>query len=145
MALRSARDRAVQTLLYELGGLALVTPAYALISGSGAGESLTLMVALSVAVMVWSPLHNTVFDLIEWRRCRRVASDRPLGWRLVHAFSHEVTTLIVTLPLILWLTDLGVVQALLLDLGLSAFYALWALVFHAAYDRINPILRKVTP
>jgi uncharacterized membrane protein len=143
MALRSARDRAVQTLLFELGGLALVTPAYAALTGAGAAESMALMLALSVAVMIWSPLHNTVFDLMEWRRCHRLASDRPFGWRLVHAVSHEVTTLVVTLPLILWLTDLSVAQALLLDLGLSAFYALWALLFHAAFDRIHPIDPKV--
>ncbi len=57
------------------------------------------MLALSAAVLVWSPVHNTVFDWLDLRLSGRVASDRPQRWRLVHAASHEATTVIVTLPI----------------------------------------------
>jgi len=141
MALRSARERACQTLAYEIGGLAIAAPLYSLIFGGGAGEGFALVAALALAVMIWSPIHNTVFDWVEWRMTGRVASDRPHRWRVVHAITHEATSLVVTVPVILWLTDHGIVGALLVDLGLTLFYAGYAYVFHLAYDRLRPVAR----
>jgi uncharacterized membrane protein len=139
MAIRSARERLLQTVLYEVGGLAIAMPAYVAISGQSGGEGLVFLVALSVAVMIWSPLHNTLFDLWDWRWNARIASDRPQGLRLIHALTHETTTMIVTLPLVMWLGGYGFWQALLVDLGLSAAYAVWAYLFHVTYDRIRPV------
>lgn len=141
MSLRSARERAIQTFAYECGGLLFAAPLYALIFGGGAAEGFVLVAALAVAVMIWSPVHNTVFDWIEWRTARRVASDRPHRWRVVHAVTHEATSLVVTLPVIMWLTDHGIWGALLVDLGLTLFYAGYAYVFHLAYDRWRPVAR----
>ncbi len=140
MALRSARERALQTLAYEIGGLAFAAPLYSLIFGGGAGEGFALVAVLAVAVMIWSPIHNTAFDWVEWRLTRRLASDRPHRWRVVHAITHEATSLVLTLPLILWLTDHGLMGAVLVDLGLTLFYAAYAYVFHLAYDRLRPVV-----
>jgi hypothetical protein len=46
----------------------------------------SLMLALSAAVLIWSPIHNSVFDWLDFRLS---------GWPvtapgLVHAASHEV-------------------------------------------------------
>ena len=92
MTLRSPRERLIQTLAYEAGGLAISIPLYLLYSGSGASEGALVMAALSLAVMLWSPLHNTAFDWADLRLTGRLASDRPHRWRLFHAVSHEVST-----------------------------------------------------
>lgn len=139
MAVRTLRERVFQTLAFETGGILVVTPLWMLAAGETAADGALLVAVLAVAVMIWSPIHNTAFDLAEWRLARRVASDRPPRWRLVHALSHEVSSLAVTLPLILWLTDLGLVAAVLADLGLSAVYAAYAFVFHVVYDRVRPV------
>jgi uncharacterized membrane protein len=117
----------------------MVTPVYALIFGSTAGEGFTLLLALSVAVMVWSPCFNTLFDWTDLRFSGRVASDRPHGLRLVHAVLHEASSVIVTLPLILWIGGLTISMALMLDLGLTLFYSAYAYVFHVIYDRLRPV------
>jgi uncharacterized membrane protein len=139
MSLRSARERVIQTIGFEIGGLLIASPLYAVIMGAGAAESFVLMAVLSGAVMIWTPMHNTVFDWVEWRRWRRLASDRPPLLRIVHAVSHEVTTVVVTVPVILLMTDLGIWAALLLDLGLSLFYMVYAYVFYLIYDRLRPM------
>jgi uncharacterized membrane protein len=137
--LRSLRERVIQTLSYELGALMLIAPLYQWLSDASTGESLQLLVALSVAVMLWSPLHNTLFDWLDARWCGRIASDRR-GWsRWLHAFSHEATTLFVTLPLIMWIGGYGFVDALLLDLGLTLFYTAYAWAFHWGFDRLRPV------
>ena len=139
MSLRSPRERAIQTIAYEAGGLCLSVPLVALCGGGTVGQALGLMLALSGAVLVWSPIHNTVFDWLDLRLTGRVASDRPQCWRLVHAASHEATTVVVTLPVLVWLGGLPVGAALLADLGLTLLYAVYAYVFHLVYDRLRPV------
>ncbi|MFM2355921.1 MAG: hypothetical protein RLZZ528_1657 [Pseudomonadota bacterium] len=139
MSLRSARERVFQTLCFEVGGLLVATPLYALVVGASGGESLLVVAAMSVAVMIWSPLHNTAFDWAEWRLAGRVASDRPQKWRIIHAMSHELTAMAVTLPILLGPGGLGFGEAVLADLGLTALYTAYAYGFHMVFDRLRPV------
>jgi uncharacterized membrane protein len=141
MALRSPRERFIQTLAFEIGGLLLVLPLYVLVTGSGAVEGFVLMAALAVAVMIWSPLHNAVFDWADLRLSGRLASDRPQRWRMVHAVSHEVTVVVVTLPIMIWVGGYGIWGALAAEVGLTVAYTLYAYGFHLVYDRLRPVER----
>lgn len=139
--LRNARERLLQTLLFEAGGLLLVTPLVAWVTGVRAGESLVLLVALSVAVMVWAAIYNTVFDGLEARLAGRVASARPHRLRVVHAIGLEVSSVLVTCPIIVWITELGWWQALAVDIALSLVYAAYGYAYHWAFDRWRPVQR----
>lgn len=139
MSIRSLRERLLQTVCFELGGVVVATPIYMIVTGNTAAEGAVLVIALAIVVMVWSPLHNSIFDILEWRLLRRVASDRPHGWRIVHAMSHEVTSLVVTVPAILMLTDHTLLEAVLLDIGLTVIYIVYAYLFHVIYDRLRPV------
>jgi uncharacterized membrane protein len=145
MSMRSPRERLIQTLAYEAGGLLLSVPLVALVGGRTAGEAFVLLLALSIAVMLWSPLHNTLFDWADLRQSGRLASDRPQRWRLVHAISHEATAVVVTLPILMWLGDMGLRAALVTDLGLTLLYVAYAYVFHLVYDRLRPVRSPVQP
>jgi uncharacterized membrane protein len=137
--LRSARERVYQTVALELGGIAITAPLYALFFSESAETSFFLIVVLAFAVMLWSPLHNTVFDWLEWRATGRLASDRPHLLRLVHAASHEASSVIVTLPLIMWIGGHGFWTALGIDIGLTLFYSAYIYLFHIFYDRLRPV------
>lgn len=141
MSLRSFRERAFQTLLYEAGGIAIAAPIYDLIFGAGAAQSVTLMVVLSVILLIWIPLFNWLFDLAEWRLTRRPASDRPHGLRLLHAFGMEATSIVVTVPAIMIVGGHGFWEALAIDIGLSVLYVIYAYLFHILYDRLRPVTR----
>lgn len=137
--IRGRRERVVQTLAFEALGLLLVTPLYGLVSGSPMGESLLLLVVLSGVVMSWAAFYNTVFDRLEWRHAKRVASDRPARLRMLHAIGLEATALLVTWPVIVALTDLDWLEALLADIGLTLTYAAYAYLFHWGFDRLRPV------
>ena len=139
MVLRSARERLLQTLLYETGGLLLVLPCYALVTGHAVAESLALLVAVSIATMSWACLHNLGFDYVEALMTGRVASDRPQVLRLAHAASTEVTSIIVTTPVIVFVGGFGWWEALLVDIGLTLFYAAYAYGFHLVFDWARPV------
>ena len=139
---RSWRERALQTLAFELGGLLIVAPIWHLATGATAAESVTLLVCLSAAVMVWMAGYNTVFDMVEARFAGIVASDRPQARRVLHAVGLEVTSALVTWPLIVVVAGLGWLEALAADLGLTIAYAVYGYVFHLGFDRWRPVLRR---
>jgi uncharacterized membrane protein len=145
MTIRSPRERTIQAICYELGGLLLAGPLYAVYAGQGAAAGFGVILTLAVACMLWSPLHNTVFDLIDWRLSGRLASDRPHRWRLVHALTHEATSAAVTVPILVVLGGHGWAEALLVDLTLTAAYAGYAYVFHLIYDRWRPVVPAAAP
>lgn len=139
MVLRSARERLLQTIVYELGGLLLVLPCYAWITGHAAADSLQLLVAVSIATMSWAACHNVAFDYFEARLTGRVASDRPQLLRLIHAASTEVTSIVVTTPVIVLVGGFGWWQALMVDIGLTLVYAAYAYGFHILFDLLRPV------
>lgn len=139
MTLRSARERIYQTLAFEAGGLLMATPLYGLVFDQSAQQSLTVLVGLSLAVMLWAPLHNTLFDLADLHFTGRVASARPHSLRMIQALSQEVSALVATLPLIMILGGHGFREALMLDFGLTLFYAAYAYLFHILYDWLRPV------
>ena len=62
-AIRNLRERVIQTLGFELLGLALVAPLFAHFSGARAGDSFALLLMLAIMVTLWSGLYNSAFDL----------------------------------------------------------------------------------
>jgi uncharacterized membrane protein len=141
VAVRTWRERTIQTATYELGGLLVVSPLWALVVGATAMESMTLLVVLSATVVCWTAAYNTAFDLVEARVTVRVASSRPHGWRIMHAAGLEATSALATWPLIVYLADLGWLEALAADLGLTVSYAVYGYVFHLGFDRLRPVVQ----
>jgi uncharacterized membrane protein len=139
--LRSARERVVQTLSFELIGLLLMAPLYAVVAGAGMRESFAMVAVVSMVVMTWSAIFNSCFDVIELRMTGRVASDRPHGLRSLHAILHELTAVVVSCPVIFAMSPLSWAEALWVDLGLTLAYAAYAYVFHLVYDRLRPVRR----
>lgn len=138
-ATRSFRERVLQTCVFEVVGIACVTPLFMAFYGGHASESLWLMMAISLAVMLWAPLYGFLFDWIEGRRTNRLSSDRPAGARIVHAVLYEVTSVGMTLPLAMAVGGLSFGQAIGMNIWLTLFYVAYAYAFFLIYDRLRPV------
>ena len=143
--LRSLPDRLRQIALFEIGGLLLITPPFAWLSGVPATESLGLLAVLALMAAGWNGAYKTTFDWFEGRLTGRTADRRPFRLRCLHAVGFETGLLLMTLPVIVWWTGMGWVDALVADIGLAASYTVYALVFNLGYDRIFPITPAVRP
>lgn len=139
MPLRSVRERVIQTLSFEAGGLLLASPLYAFFLNETGSDSAVLIVCLSLAAMIWSPIHNCLFDMLDLKLSGRCASGRPHFLRLVHAGSHEFTSCLTTVPIIMAISKFGFWQALAVDIGLTLFYTGYAYVFHIVFDWLRPV------
>lgn len=139
MEVRGWRERAAQTVAYEVGALVLVTPLWSWATGETARESLGLLVGLSFAAVALQAVYHDAFDRLEWRWHGRRASDRPALMRAGHAVGAELWCVVGTWPLVAWHTGHGWADALVLDLGLTAAYSAYGVLFHWAFDTLRPV------
>ena len=139
--LRPFTDRVRQIALFELGGLVLITPAFVWSSGVPVGESIGLLVVLALLAALWNGGYNSACDWLEGRLAGRSADHRPLRLRVMHALGFEGGFIVVSLPVIVWWTGMGWLNALLADLALALAYVCYAFVFNLGYDRAFPIAR----
>ena len=137
--IRSTRERIIQTIAFELIGLLLIVPLFTAYTKTTHLKGLIILCVVSVLVMSWSALHNTLFDILEWRFLARIASDRSEKLRAVHALSLELTSMIVTLPVLVWLLNMSWSNALVLDIALTLAYVVYGYLFHRAFDFVRPV------
>lgn len=137
--LRSPYDRARQVVLFEAGGLLIITPPFVWLTGVPLYDSLGLLALIAVIAAVWNAIYNTSFDWIEGRLTGRTSDQRPALLRVVHAAGFEGGLLLVSLPVVMAWTGMGWIEALVADIGLAAAYVVYAYVFNLGYDRVFPV------
>lgn len=139
MNFRSTKERLVQSILYEISGTLVATVAYLAFFGGSTSGAFATMVALSVAFMVYAPVFNAVFDWVEWRVAKRVASDRPHRIRILHAFLLEGSDSFVAVPILMVMGDHSLWEAIATDLALLALHSAYAYIYYLVFDRLRPI------
>jgi uncharacterized membrane protein len=137
--LRSPVDRIRQVLLFEIGGLLLITPPFVWASGVSATDSLGLLAVIALIAALWNAGYNTSFDWIEGRLTGRTADRRPYFMRMAQAAGFEGGLILISLPIVMAWTSMGLIEALLADIGLALCYVVYAFFFNLGYDRVFPI------
>jgi uncharacterized membrane protein len=139
MSFRPARERFLQLCSYEILAAVFAIPLYSAALDQPYFEGGEVVLSLLLADVALGCLHDICFDRCEFRLCGRRADLRPLRWRICHAASRELVISLVSVPLIVWLSGIGWAAALGVDLGLTAFYLIFSLVFFRAYDWLRPM------
>jgi len=137
--LRSLPDRIRQIALFEIGGLLVISPAFAWLGGVPLVDSLGMLAVIALIAAIWNGGYNTGFDWLEGRLTGRSADRRPWTVRIGHALGFELGLLLMTLPVVMQWTGLGWLEALVADIGLVITYIVYAFLFNIAYDRLFPI------
>jgi uncharacterized membrane protein len=137
--LRSLPDRLRQILSYEIGGVCLISPLFAAVSGASSRQSAGLLGVLALVMAAWNGACTTAFDWAERAIIGRAADDRPLFLRAAQAVMLELGGVVATTPVIAAWTTVTWRAALLEDVGLTLAYAAYAFGFGIGYDSLFPI------
>lgn len=137
--MRTFFDRLRHTLLFEGVALGIVAVGGGLLTGHGMVSFGTLGLIFSLVAMGWNLAFNWLFDL--WDRACRGMAPRGFGLRVVHALLFEAVLLVGGLFITAWWLGVTYSEALVLDLGFSAFFVVYALGFNWAYDTVFPVPR----
>ncbi len=119
--------------MYEFFAVALVGPVLALAFDEPIGSSLGLALVMSTIALSWNYLFNLMFE--RWE-ARQPVGGRSALRRLIHGLGFEGGLLFILVPVLAFWLDLGLVAAFLTNLGLFAFFFVYAIVFTWAFDKV---------
>lgn len=136
---RKTSERLFQAVLYEVIAIAFLTPVYSWAFGLPFDNSLGTMVMISLGVIIWAAIYNTIFDRIMFARTGRLAHDKTAVLRLAHATLLEVTITFIAVPIIMIMSGVSIWVALLADIAFSVIFAVYTYVFYFIYDRLRPV------
>lgn len=134
--MRSVTNRIFHTISFELLGLGIITPVGALVLGKPLHEIGVVTLAATLIATFWNYFYNLGFDKAMLRL--RGSPVKTPFLRLVHAAVFELGLLLLIVPLAAWWLGIGLVQALVLDLGFAGFYLVYAMLFNWAWERVFP-------
>ncbi|WP_135080629.1 PACE efflux transporter [Terasakiella sp. SH-1] len=135
--MRTFKDRLRHTLMFEGIALFLVAIIGSWITGKSIETIGALGLMFSALAMVWNFVFNWMFD--HWEQRYRAGQERSVKLRISHAVLFEAFFLTFGVFLVVWWLEISFVEALILDIGMSAFFLIYTFGFNWAYDLIFPI------
>ena len=136
------RRRILQALLYELGAIAFVGPVLAWMFGTAMGSTLVLAVLMSSIALAWNYVFNALFE--RWE-ARQPVKGRSFARRLAHGTGFEGGLVLLLVPVMAWWLETTLLKALLADLGVLAFFFVYAVGFTWAFDRVFGLPASAQP
>ena len=125
--------RVLQAVLYEVGAIAFVGPVLGYAFEKPANSTFLLAVVLSTIALCWNYIFNAVFE--RWES-KQAVKGRSFTRRLAHGTGFEGGLTVILVPVMaLWL-DTTFLAAFLANLGLLAFFFVYAIGYTWAFDKV---------
>lgn len=134
--------RVLQAILYEAIAIAVVGPVLSLAFDKPATSTLGLAVVLSSIALTWSYVFNALFE--RWES-RQAVKGRSFGRRLAHGVGFEGGLTVLLIPVMAVWLDITPLSAFIANLGLLAFFFVYAIAFTWAFDRVFGLPASARP
>ena len=131
--MQGIKRRVVYISIYEIIAITICSVGFAALSERSLGHAGVLSLIASAIAVSWNLLFTIVFEAWEARQTVRGRSFRR---RLAHALGFEGGLILLLVPVIAWWLDVSLLHALVMDLGLAAFFLFYTFVFNWTFDRI---------
>ena len=130
--------RIIYVISYEIVAILLTTLILVGV-GFGGGSSGVVAVIASTVAVIWNYLWTTMFEFWEGRQ---VSKTRTVRRRVVHAVGFEGGLVVFLVPILAWVLDVSLLEALRLQLGLLIFFLVYTFVFAWLFDRVWPLKNR---
>lgn len=127
------RRRVLQALLYEVFAIAFVGPVLGWAFDKPQTSTLLLAVVLSSIALCWNYVFNALFE--KWES-RQPVKGRSFVRRLAHGAGFEGGLTVLLVPVMAYWLDTSFLTAFLANLGLLAFFFVYAMGFTWAFDKV---------
>jgi uncharacterized membrane protein len=134
--------RVLQALLYEVIAIAAVGPVLSLAFDQPPSSTFGLAVVLSTIALTWNYLFNWIFERWESRQAVR---GRSFARRLAHGAGFEGGLVVILMPVMSSWLGISLAAAFVANLGLLAFFFVYAIAFTWAFDRVFGLPASAAP
>jgi uncharacterized membrane protein len=133
MTLSPIRRRILFALMFEGIGLAITTLGLMAFSGDDATTAGGAAMGTMTIALIYNYAFNWAFETWEKRQPTR---GRSLKRRLAHGALFEGGLVLLMVPFLAWWMSTGLIEALVYDIGLLIFFAVYTIGFTWAFDRV---------
>jgi uncharacterized membrane protein len=133
--------RVLQAVLYEAIAVAAIGPALGLIFAEPMASTLGLAVFMSTVALAWNYVFNGWFE--RWE-ARQAVKGRSWRRRLAHGLGFEGGLVVMLVPVMAWWLNTSLLNAFVADLGILAFFFVYAVAFTWAFDRVFGLPESAT-
>lgn len=133
--------RVLQAVLYEVFAIAFVGPVLSLAFDEPPSSTIALAVVLSSIALAWNYIFNLLFERWESRQSKK---GRSLVRRLAHGIGFEGGLTVLLIPVMSFWLKISVLEAFIANLGLLAFFFVYAIAFTWAFDRAFGLPQSAT-
>ena len=131
--------RVLQAVLYEAGAVAFVGPVLGYAFDKPAESTFLLAVVLSTIALCWNYIFNALFE--RWES-RQVVKGRSFARRLAHGIGFEGGLTLLLVPVMAFWLETTFLAAFLANLGLLAFFFVYAIAYTWAFDKVFGLPRS---
>ena len=125
--------RVLQAVLYEVFAIAFVGPVLSVAFDKPPASTLGLAFVLSSIALAWNYVFNAIFE--RWESHQSVRG-RSFLRRLAHGIGFEGGLVVILVPVMAFWLDISPLDAFLANLGLLAFFFIYAIAFTWVFDRV---------
>lgn len=130
---KTVLERFLHALVFEVLAIGLSAPLAALLSGHSMTDMGVVTVVIAIMALIWNMLYNALFD----RFLTATGKSKTLVMRIWHSIGFELGLLFMAIPFVMWWLNIGLWEALVLDIGLILFYLPYAYIYNLAYDTLR--------
>lgn len=131
--MQGIKRKVVYVSVFEAIAIVVCSLGFAALSDRSLGHAGALSVAASAVAVLWNFVFTLVFEAWE---ARQTVRGRSVARRVAHAAIFEAGLIVMLVPLIAWWLEVSLLRALVMDLGLAAFFLVYTFVFNWCFDRI---------
>lgn len=135
---KSVAERFFYAFLFEALGIAFSAPLGAWLFDHALFEMGIVTIVIAVMALVLNMLYNSLFDFL----LKKYHLTKTKRVRTLHAVGFEFTLLLMTIPFIMWYLNMGLYEALVLDIAFILFYLPYTYLFNLVYDIMRSKLVK---
>lgn len=131
--MQGIKRKFVYVVTFEAIAIAFCTLAFSAISDKSVGHAGILSVATSAIAVLWNFAFTSTFEA--WER-HQTTVGRSIRRRVAQAVLFEAGLIVLLVPVIAWWLDMHLWRAFVMNLGLVAFFLIYAFCFSWCFDRV---------
>ncbi|MFH0259173.1 PACE efflux transporter [Vibrio barjaei] len=123
-------ERIFHSVLFEALAVTFSVIGLALFTNHDVAALSGTMIVIATMAMCWNYLFNMMFDyFVQGEKILR-----SLKTRIVHVVLFEAGLLLVTIPAMAYLLNVSLLEAFVMDIGVTIFVTIYAFLFNLVYD-----------
>jgi len=128
-----SKRRLIHAISYEVILLVIIAIALSFIFSMPLEVTGILGMVMAVISVFWNMIFNHYFEKVE----HKYQWERTIPVRIMHAIGFEGGLMLATIPIIAYLMKMTIIEAIILDFGLTMCILVYTFIFQWCYDLVE--------